>query len=86
MVKLEVGFEEYPTGNICKDIFEGDTSLEAIKNMCDNMRLYIDSDEIEEENMSFEDVIDAICDCNGDGCDYIFSLKDLSSGEIYLDY
>lgn len=55
------------------------------------MTLYINSDwaeEIKEEKGSYptvEEIIEEIAMSNGDGCDYIFYIKNRTSGEILLD-
>ena len=90
-VKLEVVYEKYDRfggDGTHKRIIERDTYLQALKDMCDRMSLYIDSDVIEENEMSCEQIIDSIVESNGDGADFIISLKDLISGEqiISEDY
>lgn len=87
-VKLEVIFKEYERyypGRIVKAIIERDTYLQALKDMCDNMGLYIDSDSIEENGMNCEEIIGSIKESNGDGCDFIFSLVDKLSGENIIE-
>ena len=49
------------------------------------MLLYIDSNEIEEEEYTTKDVLDNIISSNGDGCDYIKLLKNLTTGEVYIE-
>lgn len=61
------------------------TLLEALKNMVDNLGLYLSVDEIEEEGYSPEQIIESIQSTNGDGCDYIIILKNVTTGEVYID-
>ena len=63
----------------------GSNFLDALKNMVDNMLLYVDSDRIEEEGWAAEDVLKEIDMSNGDGCDYIYFLKNLATGDVYID-
>ena len=42
-------------------------------------------DEIEEEGYSPEQIIESIQSTNGDGCDYIILLKNVTTGEVYID-
>ena len=86
-VKLRVEYEVYTragSGGIKKATVLGPTLLDALKKMTDRMRLYIDSDAIEENNMTAEDVIQSIEESNGDGCDYIIQLKNLTTGDILI--
>jgi len=87
-VKLRVEFETYErfgSGQIRKATVSGNTLLDALKKMVDNMQLYLESDMIEEENMTAEQVIEDIAGSNGDGCDFIFLLKNLTTGEVYIE-
>lgn len=86
-VKLEVMFEDYErfeSGNIRRAQVSGVDLLDALKKMVDHMGLYITSEDIEDDEMSAEDVIDSIESSNGDGCDFIFLLKDVTSGKVYI--
>ena len=88
-VTLEVQFEEYERyggGNIRKAKVSGANLLEALKKMVDRMRLYLDSDEIEEKDMTAEEVLRRIAGENGDGCDYIFYIKNVTTGENLLTF
>lgn len=59
--------------------------LEALKKIVDNLGLYLSVDEIEEEGYSPEQIIESIQSTNGDGCDYIILLKNITTGEVYID-
>lgn len=87
-VTLQVKFEPYRRYEQASNrsaTVSGATLLDALKKMVDNMLLYIDSDQIEEEGWTAEEVLDEIEMTNGDGCDYIYFLKNLTTGEIYID-
>lgn len=87
-VTLEVMYDPYmryetkPTRHFK---VKGNDLLEALKKMCDKMSLYITSDDIEEEVMTPEEVIDRIYEENGDGCDFVMFIKNLTTGEMLLE-
>lgn len=83
--ELYVKYEDYPDGNIREATFEGTSRLDAIKQLVDDLLLYIDVDQIESDEMTFEDVINDITMRNGDGCDYIIQLVDRSSGQTLIE-
>lgn len=85
-VDLYVKYEDYPDGNVKEDLFSGSDRLEALKAMVKDLLLYLDVNEIEDNDMSSEDVINAIAERNGDGCDYIIQLKDKSTNETLMEY
>lgn len=86
-VTLFCTFEPYERygggGRLRKVKATGTDNLSAISKLVDKMLLYIDSERIEEDEMTFEDVIDAIESSNGDGCDFIYELKD-NQGNVYI--
>ncbi len=88
-VKLElvyIPYERYRSNNSPKSVtITGTDLLNALSKMADRMLLYIDSNEIEEEGYTAEDVLDNIISSNGDGCDYIIFLKNLTTGEVYIE-
>lgn len=84
-VKLEVTFISYDDGRTHRSKIARDTYLQALKDMVDKMQLYLDSDEIEEENMDCNQIIKSIEESNGDGCDGIISLKDLLTNQKIID-
>ena len=86
--KLRVVFEEYKRyqpGRVRRATVSGKDRLDALKKMVDRMGLYLDSDYIEEEGMTADEVIENIEMSNGDGCDFIFSLQDLTTGETLIE-
>ena len=87
-------YERYQYGGIKKLVVNGKDKIDCLKKLVDNMRIYLDSeiiDEKVEEGATFEDLIKQIDMCNGDGCDFIISLSDdkgneyISSDENYYD-
>ena len=86
-VTLEVEFEPYDryTNHGVKKIrVKGSDLYQALCKMCDKMCLYLDSEQIEEEEMSTDNIIESIESSNGDGCDYIFYIKNISNGKMLL--
>lgn len=86
-VKLRVEYEVYErfsSGGIKRATVSGSTLLDALKKMVDKMGLYITSNDIENQNMSAEEVIERITESNGDGCDYIIQLKNLTTKEVLI--
>ena len=85
---LEVEFEPYEryggSRGIKKLRAKGADLYQALCNMCDKMMLYLDSEQIQEEEMTPDDIIESIDSSNGDGCDYIFYIKNVSTGEMLL--
>ena len=70
------GYEPIKTGRV-----SGKNLLDALLKMADKMRLYFDgdyADEYKEENeveLTAENVLERIETENGDGCDFIFYIK-----------
>lgn len=89
-VKLHVEFEPYeryaPTG-IKRANITAPTVREALAKMADKMTLYIDSDAVldESEYPTVDDIIEEIVYSNGDGCDYILQLKNVTENIDYID-
>jgi len=83
---LDVVYEDYPDGNIVEDEFEGSSRLDALKHMVDNMLIYVDRAQIEDDAMTAEDIIQSLEERNGDGCDFIIKLTDASTHEVLMDY
>lgn len=84
---LSVTYKPYRPGEgsrITRRTFKGRDLLDALGNMVDTIGLYFDSDDIADEEMTAEDVISRIESENGDGCDMIFELKDLTTGQVYI--
>ena len=88
-VKLQVKFDPYERYGSNKPTktatVSGTDVLDALKKMADRMQLYITSEDIEDEEYTAEDVIDRIESENGDGCDFIYFIKNLTTNEMLLD-
>lgn len=82
---LSVKFEDYPDGNVANAEFSGSNRLEALKALVENLLLYIDVNQIEDDEMTSEEIIESIESNNGDGCDYIIELVDKGTGEFLID-
>lgn len=85
-VTLQVKYEDYPDGRIKSTSVSGTDLLNALEQLVDELLLYIDVDEIEDNNMSADDVIRSIEERNGDGCDYIIKLVNKSTGQTLMEY
>lgn len=87
-VRLHVEYEpylRYERAGRRKANVTAPTLLEALKKMVDNLGLYLTSEDIEDEGYSPEQIIQSIQSTNGDGCDYIIILKNVTTGEVYID-
>ena len=88
-VKLKVEYYEYNRygGDDVLRVatVSGSNLLEALSKMADNMSLYIDSSDIESQGYTAEEVLDEISSSNGDGCDFIVKLTNLSNGEVLIE-
>ena len=87
-IKLHVEFYPYERygggGGKRKANISAPDMLTALKKLVDKMRLYIDSEQIEDEGYTPEEVIEQIQMSNGDGCDYITLLQEMNSGDILI--
>ena len=54
----------------------------ALINALDTVQLYLQPEEA--EDMTISEILDAIDDRNGDGCAFIYSIKNLNTDETYL--
>ena len=85
---LEVSYEtyeRYSRGKHKTIRVSGTNLLDALKKMTDKLLLYLDSDQIDEEQMTPDEIIDEIAASNGDGCDYIYYIKNLTTGKMLLE-
>ena len=89
-VTLQVTYEVYDRygygGRVKTAKVSGKDLRHALTRMVDKMGLYIDSEEIEEENLTVEQILDRIEMSNGDGCDFVLLLKNLTTGDVLFDY
>lgn len=87
-ITLYVKYEAYSSygegGQVKEKEFIADTKLDALKELSKFMHVYLYPEEIEEDELTFEEGIEKLINTNGDGSDYIFSLKD-SEGNVYID-
>lgn len=82
MISLEVIYESYPDARLHRAVVEGPTAREALINALDTVQLYLQPEEA--EDMTISEILDAIDDQNGDGCAFIYSIKNLNTDETYL--
>lgn len=87
-VKLHVEFypyDRYETYGLKKANISAPTLLDALKKMVGNMGLYFEPQDIEDEGYTSEEIIRSIESTNGDGCDFIILLKNITTGEVYIE-
>ncbi len=82
MISLEVVYESYPDLCLHTIVFEGYTVKHALIKALDTVPLYLHPEEA--EDMTTSEILNAIDDQNGDGCAFIYSIKDLNTDETYL--
>ena len=81
-VTLEVKFDPYnrfgydPT-KIAR--VSGKDLLHALSKMVDKMAVYLDSEAIQEDNYTAQEIIANIASNNGDGADFVYYIKDLTN-------
>ena len=79
-VKLKVVFEpydRYTSSGIKTKIVKGEDLTDAIWNLADMMWYTLDGD-------SPEELIESLASQNGDGNDFIYLLKNMNTGEVYI--
>ena len=64
--------------------FSGSNLQEALVNLIGTVHCYLDV--VDAEEMSSQEILDHLNDVNGDGCDYITKLIDVTTGEVLMDY
>ena len=84
MVELKVVYEVYPDGRLAKATCSGGTEKDAFLDVLDTVGLYTYPEEA--ENWTVEEIIEDIESQNGDGCDFIYSIKNMNTGKIYFEY
>lgn len=84
MVKLAVVYETYPEGGLVKSTFSGETEKDALLEMLETVYMYLSAEEAEE--LTVNEIIEEITCQNGDGCDFIYSIENVTDGKTYLDY
>lgn len=83
--RLICTYESYPDGNIYDVEVIGKTEQDAFIKLLDEVGSYLTSEEIEDNNMSVDEIVEKLITMNGDGCDFIMYLKNESTGDIYFD-
>lgn len=85
-VKWEV-YERYGSSRveIEEKTFSAPDRRSALIKMTKDLLLYIDEDQIQEDQMTDADIINSIESNNGDGCDFIILMKDLTTNETLMD-
>lgn len=86
-VKLSLQYEpydRYESSGIKKATISAPTLRDALIKLTDNLQLYLYPEDIEDDDMSVEEIIDSIVMSNGDGCDFILELKNLTTGETLI--
>lgn len=86
-VKLYVEYypyERYGGGKKKKVNITGTDLRDALYKMVSNMRLYLYPEDIEDDDMTAEEILESIESSNGDGCDYITKLENKTTGELLL--
>ena len=84
MVELKVVYETYPEGGLVKSTFSGETEQDAFLEMLETVYMYLSSEEAEE--LTVEEIIEELECQNGDGCDFIYSIENVTDGKTYFDY
>ena len=84
MVELKVVYEVYPDGRLTKAICSGETEKDAFLDVLDTVGLYTIPEDA--EDWTVEEIINDIESQNGDGCDFIYSIKNINTGKIYFEY
>ena len=83
-VELKVVYESFFGGKDF-EIFAADTYLQALKDIINRLLLDIDIDEIEEQNLTCEDILDLMEDTNDDNIQPIYLIKDLLTGKTIFN-
>lgn len=79
-------YMRYETGGLHRVQCTGKDLLDALKKLTTKVgTLYLDPEQIEEDNMTADEVLDEIMSTNGDGCDWIVLLQNKTTGETYID-
>lgn len=87
-ITLEAKYEIYPDGRITSTRVTGNDEFDAFANLLDEVGSYVTSDDVldmQDEGATIEDVVKQIQSMNGDGSDFIFSIKNITTGKKYFD-
>lgn len=79
-------YERYGGGNnIKQNTFKAKTLKDAVKKLASKLMLYLEPEEVDEEyDGNAREAISSIEESNGDGCDYIMTFKNNTTGEVYI--
>lgn len=83
--RLICTYRLYPDRNIYDIEVIGETEQDAFIQLLAEVGSYLTSEEIEDNNMSVDEIVEKLITMNGDGCDFIMYLKNESTGDIYFD-
>ena len=83
---LYVKYEDYPDGNVKEAEIEGTDITDALTKLVGSLLVYLDTDQIADDNMTSDDIIHELGLRNGDGCDYIIELVNKSTGDTLMEY
>lgn len=86
-VKLYVEYypyERYGGGKKKKVNITGTDLRDALYKMVSKLMLYLYPEDIEDDDMTAEEILESIESSNGDGCDYITKLENKTTGELLL--
>ncbi len=84
-------YERYESGGYARRRGKGKTEKEALLNLLDKLNAWIDSDYIQEEEeetgkeLLVKDIIEMLEQNNGDGADFIIEMRNLTTGEVYIN-
>lgn len=83
--RLVCTYESYPDGNIYDIEVIGEDEQDAFIQLLAEVGSYLTPEEIEDNNMSVDEIVEKLITMNGDGCDFIIYLKNDTTGDIYFD-
>ena len=77
-------YSNYTTPPVMSATVSGDTLLTALKNLVDELNVYVDRSDIDSKGWTAGQVLQKLRITNGDMCDYIMLLEDKSTGKVYI--
>ena len=78
-------YERYTSSGVKTATFTAPNLFEALCKVCDKLLLYFNREDIEEEGYTVEDILNRLHSENGDGCDFIISIENISTGKTIFD-
>lgn len=80
-------YDRYESSGLIQLLLEAETEREAFSKLATHLNLYIDEDsvfdEVEYPEISY--IVAELIDSNGDGCDYIQLLKNVTTDTTYIN-